>query len=276
MSRSCLSTTEKNPIVLDKKHFPTTLLVMDAHRCVLHNGVRETLTELQSAYWLVRGRQFVWKLIHTCIICPTLEGMHCREILPTPLPEFQVKPSRQFQTTAVDFAGPLHVRAQNSAGTTKVWLCLYTCCVTRAVHLDLVPDMMATAFLRSFNYFTAGRGVPCMMISNNAKTFKSASTILHMIMESSEVKKYFSQSHTEWKFNLEKAPWWGGIFERMIKSAKRCLRKVIGRNCLTYDELLTLITEVEAVLNSRPLTYVSSEDVDEPLTPSHLLVGYRI
>lgn len=62
----------------------------------------------------------------------------------------------------------------------------------------------------------------------------------------------------------------------MIKSAKRCLRKAIGKNCLTYDELLTVITEVEAVLNSRPLAYVSSEDPDEPLIPSHLLVGYRI
>ena len=68
----------------------------------------------------------------------------------------------------------------------------------------------------------------------------------------------------------------GGIFERMIKSAKRCLKKSIGKNCLTHDELLTLVTEVEAVLNSRPLTYVSSEDTTEPLTPSHLLVGYRI
>lgn len=68
----------------------------------------------------------------------------------------------------------------------------------------------------------------------------------------------------------------GGIFERMIKSAKRCLRKSVGRNCLSYDEFLTLIIEVEAVLNSRPLAYLSSEDVEEPLTPSHLLVGYRI
>ena len=68
----------------------------------------------------------------------------------------------------------------------------------------------------------------------------------------------------------------GGIFERMIKSAKRCLKKSVGRNCLTHDELLTLVVEVEAVLNSRALTYASSEDVEEPLTQSHLLVGYRI
>ena len=114
------------------------------------------------------------------------------------------------------------------------------------------------------------------MISDNAKTFKSAATILQAVLESSEVKKYFVQLHIEWRFNLEKVPWWGGIFERMIKSAKLCLQKVIGRNCLTYDELLTLITEAEAVLNSRPLTYVSSENVEELLTPSHLLVGCRV
>ena len=186
------------------------------------------------------------------------------------------RPSRPFQKTGVDFAGPLYVRTPNIAGTTKTWLCLYTCCSTRAVHLDLVPNMTATGFLRSFKRFTARRGVPSMMISDNAKTFKSAATILQATFESSEVERYFSRLHMEWKFNLEKAPWWGGIFERMIKSAKRCLRKAIGRSCLTYDELLTLVTEVEAVLNSRPLTYISSEDTEEPLTPSHLLVGYRI
>lgn len=88
--------------------------------------------------------------------------------------------------------------------------------------------------------------------------------------------RFFAKLHIEWKFNLEKAPWWGGIFECMIKSAKRCLKKAIGKNCLTHDELLTLVVEVEAVLNCRPLTYVSSEGVEEPLTPLHLLVGYRI
>ena len=71
-------------------------------------------------------------------------------------------------------------------------------------------------------------------------------------------------------------PWWGGIFKRIVKSAKRCLKKSIGQECLTYNELLTVVTEVEAVLNSRPVSYVSSEDTEKPLTPSHLLVGYRV
>ena len=114
------------------------------------------------------------------------------------------------------------------------------------------------------------------MISDNGKTFKSASTTIARILESSEERNKFTRVHVEWPFNLEKVPWWGGIFERMIKSAKHCLKKAIGRNCLTHNELLTLVIEVEAVLNSHPLSYVSSEDVEEPLTPSHLLMGFRV
>ncbi len=114
------------------------------------------------------------------------------------------------------------------------------------------------------------------MISENAKTFKVASVSISSICERPEVKKFFSTVHVQGQFNLEKAPWWGGAFKRMIKSAKRCLRKSIGKTCLTFDELLTLVTEVEGVLNSRPLTYIYSDDVTEALTPSHLLVGYRI
>ena len=80
----------------------------------------------------------------------------------------------------------------------------------------------------------------------------------------------------KWTFNLEKAPWWGGVFERLVKSVKRCLKKTISGARLTYEELLTVIIKVEMILNCRPLSYVSSEDSDEPLMPSHLLCGDQI
>ena len=67
-----------------------------------------------------------------------------------------------------------------------------------------------------------------------------------------------------------------GVFERMVRSMKRCLKKIIGKATLSYDELLTVVTEVEMVLNSKPLSYLSSEDIEEPLTPSHLLIGRRV
>lgn len=69
-----------------------------------------------------------------------------------------------------------------------------------------------------------------------------------------------------WSFNVEKAPWWGGFYERVVGSVKRCLKKVVGNAQLTFDELLTAIVEVEATLNARPLTYVATDDVQELLT----------
>lgn len=114
------------------------------------------------------------------------------------------------------------------------------------------------------------------MISDNAKTFKAASRIIQKILSDPEVIQHFDKLQVKWKFNLERAPWWGGIFERMIKSAKRCMKKTIGRAILTYDELLTVITDIEAVLNSRPISYISMDDLEEPLTPSHLLLGFRV
>ena len=76
---------------------------------------------------------------------------------------------------------------------------------------------------------------------------------------------------SEWLFNVERAPWWGGAFERMIQSTKCCLRKMIGRAQLSFDELVTTLAEIESVLNSGPLSYISATYVEEPLTPSHLL-----
>ncbi len=77
----------------------------------------------------------------------------------------------------------------------------------------------------------------------------------------------------KWSFNTPKGPWQEGFFECLVKSVKRCLKKILGRACVMYEELLTILTEIECVLNSRPLTYVSTEDLEEPLTPTHLLSG---
>ena len=106
--------------------------------------------------------------------------------------------------------------------------------------------------------------------------FKSASKVIQGVLNKPKVKKHFTELHVKWTFNLEKAPWWGGIFKCMMKSAKHCLKKSVRRASLIYDELSMLMTEIEEVLNSRPLTYVSMDNLEEPLTPFHLLLGYRV
>ena len=103
-----------------------------------------------------------------------------------------------------------------------------------------------------------------MMGSDNGKSFKGQ-----------ELKKYNAANGIKWRFNLARAPWWGGMFERMVRSTKRCLVKAIGLRKLTYEELSTVLAEVEMVINNRPLVYVGEEDVTQPLTPSHLFCGRR-
>ena len=249
----------KHPVLLPRNHHLTALLVLGAHRRVFHNGVKETLTELRSRFWIVKGRSLVKKVVHQCNVCRRHEGGPFGAPRPPPLPGFRVEEAPPFTFTGVDFAGPLYVKGE--AGMKKVWIRLYTCCVVRAVHLDLVSDQTTPAFLRCFKRFVARRGLPLQMVSDNGKTFKAAAKALRDV---------------KWVFNVPKAPWWGGVFERMVRCVKRCLRKMVGQAKLLEDELLTSLVEVEAVLNSRPLTVVSAEDLEEPLTPSHLIVGRRL
>ena len=249
----------KHPALLCKSHHFTLLIVRKAHEAVLHDGVRETLAEIRAKFWIVKGRSFVRSVIHHCHVCRRYEGKSYGAPPPPPLPSFRVEEAPPFTFLGVDFAGPLYIRSEN--GSRKVWICLYTCCVVRAVHLDLVVDLTAPCFLLSFRRFVARRGLPRKILSDNGKTFKAAAKSLHQV---------------KWEFNVPKAPWWGGIFERLVRSTKRCLRKTIGQARLTYDELLTALTEVENVINSRPLSYMSTTDLEEPLTPSHLIVGRRL
>ena len=149
----------------------------------------------------------------------------------------------------------------------KTWIVLYTCAVTRAVHLDVVPDSTASAFIRSLKRFIGRRGVPNLMISDNATCFKN---------EEVKLNAELIQLRVKWKFIVEAAPWWGGFWERLVQMVKRSLRKILFRSSVTYEELETVISNVEGIVNSRPLTYIYDDDVEEVLTPSHLLLGRRL
>ena len=125
-------------------------------------------------------------------------------------------------------------------------------CTSKAVHVDLVSTWQPTpSFIWSFRCFAFRRGLLSRPISYNGNTFKPAAKLIGEILESSKSRKYFLQFHIKQQFKLERAPWWEGIFERMVKSAKRWLRKSVGKYCMSHDKLLALIIEVETVLNSR-------------------------
>ena len=266
----------KHPVFLSKHHHLAVLIVRSAHEKVFHNGVKDTLTEVRAKYWIVQGRSLVKSIVQRCAVCRRFEGRPYCSPAPPPLPEFRVGEAPPFSTTGVDFAGPLYIRTQGLTKSSKVWICLYTCCVTRAVSIDIVPDMSTETFICSLKRFCARRGLPHRFVSDNGKTFKAAAKVMEVIAKDESVKQYLSRISVKWLFNLPKAPWWGGVFERMVRSTKRCLRKIIGQAKLSYDELLTTVTEIEAIINSRPLSYLTPDDLEEPLTPSHLLIGRRV
>ena len=200
----------KYPILIPKSHPITSLIARQAHERVLHNGVKETLAEIRSKFWIPSGRSFTRKIVHKCVTCKRFEGLPYQAPPPPPLPKCRVKEAPAFSYTGVDFAGPLLIRVTLSSHSTKVWIALFTCYVTRAVHLDAVPDQSTPTFIRCMKRFVARRGLPKRFISDNGKTFKAAARYLDSVFKDGTVQEHLTGLGVTWQFNVERAPWWGG------------------------------------------------------------------
>ncbi|XP_070384802.1 uncharacterized protein [Dermacentor albipictus] len=272
-----LSYNVKHPVLLPSRHPFTELTISAAHRRLLHAGALETLTELREMYWIVRGRQMVKKVLKKCVTCNRFNSRAATGPF-APLPRERVTQAPPFDLTGVDFAGPLNTKDQGN--NRKSYIVIFTCAVTRAIHLELVTDMSTSSFLMAFRRFISRRGVCRVIFSDNARTFQRASKDLKRLwttIRGEEIHNFFTSHQIRWKFIAEKAAWWGGFWERMVRSVKTSLKKVLGNSYCNFEELTTILTEIEAVINSRPLTYVCTEaNEPEPLATSHFLVGKRL
>jgi len=158
----------------------------------------------------------------------------------------------------------------------KGYVCIFTCAVTRAIHLELTKDMTARSFLLAFRRFSARRGPVSVMYSDNAQTFRCVFRYIKNIRSDPSVHDLLAMRRTNWIFSVSLAPWWGGFWERMVRITKDLLRRSNGRACLEYDELEVSLIETESVINARPLNYIG-EGVDDPLpiTPNQFLNNRR-
>ena len=265
----------KFPALLPREKHLTHLIIRDCHTRVMHNGVKETLLELRTRFWVIKGRQAMKKILTTCVTCKRIQGKSYGNAATADLPAYRVQEIKAFSVVGVDFAGPLYVKKDNK-DMRKIYIALFTCATSRAIHLELVDNLDTETFLRCFRRFSARRGLPSKLVSDNAKTFKSAAKKLVALFELPGVISYLVERQIKWSFNLAKASWMGGFFERLVRSVKSSLKKVIGHAKLSLDELNTVIVEIEATLNSRPLTYIYPEVGEEALTPSHLMLGKRL
>jgi hypothetical protein len=153
----------------------------------------------------------------------------------------------------------------------KAYVALFTCSTTRAVHLELCEDLSARQFQLALKLFIARRGTPQLIVSDNAQTFQATKKFLDLVKDDDEVNDYINQQRIEWRFNLSRAPWWGGFWERMVGLMKNALKKSVGNACLTFNELREVLAVVENCLNNRPLTYLEEEQEQPVLTPNRLM-----
>ena len=214
-------------------------------------------------------------IIQKCTLCKKYSGKFYASPDPAPLPEIRVRDAPPFTITGVDFTGALYVQEHNQES--KVYICLFTCMTSRAIHLEVVNDLTVDMFLLSFRRFASRRSFPSIMVSDNASMYQSAAEELLKPFRSQELTYNLSKQGVQWRFIPKRAPWYGGWWERLIGLTKSALKKVLGRTHTSLTTLQTLVVEVEAVLNDCPLTYISPDIIDsEPLTPLHLLCGRRI
>ncbi|XP_074107206.1 uncharacterized protein LOC141532652 [Cotesia typhae] len=189
-----------------------------------------------------------------------------------------------FAHTGVDYAGPVQIKTTNMRGscTYKGWICVFVCLTSSAVHLELVSNYSSSGFIAALHRFISRRGLCTALYSDCGTTFQGACAELKRLFtqgtrESSEIFDGLTVNEIIWHFNPPAAPHMGGKWEAAVKSMKHHLTRTIGESSFTFEEFTTLLHQVEAILNSRPLEPLSQDPQDlSSLTPGHLLIGHAL
>ncbi|XP_058816948.1 uncharacterized protein LOC131680246 [Topomyia yanbarensis] len=272
----------KHPIMLLAKHPLSVLLTEYYHSNLLHAGPQLTLTTLRQKYWVIGGRDLVRRTYHQCHTCFRSKPRLIQQTV-ADLPSSRVSPTRPFSVCGVDYCGPVYIKSLiRNRAPTKAYIAIFVCFSTRAVHIELVSDLSTPAFLAALRRFVARRGRMREIHSDNGTAFKGASNALnrihHMLKSDQGGRKqildWCSENEIMWRFIPPRAPHFGGLWEAAVKSAKHHLLREIGSVNVSYEDMITILAQIEMCLNSRPLTAIPSDPSDlEALTPGHFLVG---
>ncbi|XP_055714768.1 uncharacterized protein LOC129808888 [Phlebotomus papatasi] len=281
IQKSNLPVSQKHQVLLPDKHRFTHLIAERVHLETCHGGPQMILSTMRQQYWPLRGLDIAKKVAHKCVQCFRCNPRSAHQIMGN-LPADRVQFSRPFSKVGVDFCGPFHVKLPIRRGTTvKMYVAVFICFVSKAIHLELVTELSAEAFIAALKRFTARRGKPSDIFCDNATNFVGASgqlTEIHRFLTEKSLKekiiKYSAQDSTTFHFIPPRSPHFGGLWESAVKMFKRHFYRVTGNVKLTQENFLTVLAEVEMCLNSRPLTSQSSDPSDmDVLTPGHFIIG---
>lgn len=261
--------------MLDARHPYTRLLIDHYHRQCGHHGTERVLNEIRQQDCIVHLRSAVKKAQQTCQICRNFKAK------PTP-PEMGQLPEARldshvipFHRTGLDYFGPIEVIVKRSRE--KRYGALFTCLVTRAVHLEIATSLNTDACIMAIRRFVGRRGCPAHIYSDNGTNFRGADHELKTALQELHQQQTESECSVRgitWHWNSPSAPHFGGSWERLVRSVKTALGKVLLQKNLKDESLYTFLVEAEHSVNSHPLTHVSVDPNDpEALTPNHILIG---
>ena len=280
LRRADISLDSKHPAILPKGNHITELVIMHDHRVSGHVGRDHVLSNLRQKYWIIHGKATVKAVLSKCFLCRVRRAKRMYPKM-ADLPEGRLAwKEPPFSHCGVDLFGPLTVKQGRKR--LKRWGVIFTCLTVRAVHLEVVDSPDTDDFINATSRFVNRRGCPSNMYSDCGTNFKGATAELAEMIEGLDKKKIdsFAVDHEiMWHFNPPAAPHMGGVWERLVKSVKEVLYatmqdRLMQNRLLTDPQLATTFTEVEAILNNRPLTHASSDVNDlEALSPNHILLG---
>lgn len=278
LHNSEFSFEKKHPILLQSTHHFTKLLFKFEHHRLMHAGPQLLLNTIRDTYWPLGGRNLARSCYRQCVRCQRLKG---QTIVPQMgnLPLSRLSPADfPFQSVGVDYAGPILSASRQGRGCrlVKVYIVIFVCFTTKAIHLELVGDLTSNNYLQALRRFMSRRGKPLNIYSDNGTSFVGAVNEISTFLKSNCDSLSESVAHDGIKFHFipAYAPHFGGLWEAGVKSTKFHLVRVLGNCHLTYEELNSVLVQIEGILNSRPLTPLSSNAEDLlPLTPGHFLIG---
>ena len=273
LSKSDLPHCTKHPVLLPKGNHVTELVIRDAHERMGHAGRSHTLSEVRARYWIIRGNASVRKVINSCYMCRRYrKGVTFPKMADLPSERCAAEPP--FTYCGVDLFGPFMIKTGRKEH--KRYGAIFTCLASRAVHLEVCNSLETDSFIQSLRRFIARRGPVTQLRCDNGTNFRGAEKELRKALNEmdAELRERLLKMNIDWKFNPPASSHMGGVWERQIRSARKVLSFISSQFKLILDDesLNTLLCEVEAIMNSRPLSAPSSDPNDSsPLTPNALL-----
>ena len=270
-----LSYDQKFPVLLPRRDHFTYLVIKDCHARCGHSGLMATLNTLRSSFWIPKCGKSVGSVIKACAKCKLLRGDRYHVPQSPPLPFHRVADADPFSYVGCDMSGHFFVRDGTDA--VKCFLFIFTCATSRACHVEVSPDASAKSFCNAFLRMVGRKGTPLLIISDQGSNLKAFAKALVDISDTALVRNTLIDHGVQWKFIPSHAPFMGGQWERILGCLKNVIRKAVGKKLLSRDEFRTVVAYAEAVVNDRPMTYVSQADHDfVPLTPNVLLYGRNL